>query len=143
VSKNKNSLLFDLSYSEGAFITKEDLKSTFLQIKTPYQMPVFVLDKENLMSSLYGLSGLHDIDFKKHPDFSKRFFLSGEDKKAIRSFFTNDLIFFFESHPLYYIESKGDSMLIRGRERLASIQEIKHMLAFTEELLKLLNAKKS
>ena len=73
VSENKNSLLFDLSYSEGAFIAKEDLKSTFLQIKAPYQMPIFILDKENLMSSLYGLSGLQDIDFKKHPDFSKRF----------------------------------------------------------------------
>jgi MFS superfamily sulfate permease-like transporter len=143
VSENKNSLLFDLSYSEGAFIAKEDLKSTFLQIKAPYQMPIFILDKENLMSSLYGLSGLQDIDFKKHPDFSKRFFLSGEDKKAIRSFFTKDLIFFFESHPLYYIESKGDSILIRGKERLASIQEIKHLLAFAGEFIKLLDTKKS
>ena len=142
VSKNKDSLLFDLSYGEGAFIVKEDLKSTFLQIKAPLKMPVFVLDKENLMSSLYSLSGLQDIDFKKHNDFSKRFFLSGEDKKAIRAFFTKDLIFFFESHPLYYIESKGDSILIRGKERLASIQEIKQMLAFSEQFLKLLEAKK-
>lgn len=142
VSKNKDSLLFDLSYGEGAFIVKEDLKSTFLQIKAPLKMPVFVLDKENLMSSLYSLSGLQDIDFKKHNDFSKRFFLSGEYKKAIRAFFTKDLIFFFESHPLYYIESKGDSILIRGKERLASIQEIKQMLAFSEQFLKLLEAKK-
>ena len=142
VSKNKDSLLFDLSYGEGAFIVKEDLKSTFLQIKAPLKMPVFVLDKENLMSSLYSLSGLQDIEFKKHTDFSKRFFLSGEDKKAIRAFFTKDLIFFFESHPLYYIESKGDSILIRGKERLASIQEIKQMLAFSEQFLKLLEAKK-
>ena len=142
-SKEKNSLLFDLSYSEGAFIAKEDLKSTFLQIRAPYKMPVFVLDKENLMSSFYGLSGLQDIDFKEHPDFSKRFFLSGEDKKSIRSFFTDDLIFFFESHPLYYLESKGDSLLIRGKERLASIQEIKQMLAFAEQLIKLLKGKKT
>ena len=142
-SKEKNSLLFDLSYSEGAFIAREDLKSTFLQIRAPYKMPVFVLDKENLMSSFYGLSGLQDIDFKEHPDFSKRFFLSGEDKKSIRSFFTDDLIFFFESHPLYYIESKGDSLLIRGKERLASIQEIKQMLAFAEQLIKLLKGKKT
>ena len=41
VSENKNSLLFDLSYSEGAFIAKEDLKSTFLQIKAPYKMPIY------------------------------------------------------------------------------------------------------
>ena len=74
-SKEKNSLLFDLSYSEGAFIAKEDLKSTFLQIRAPYKMPVFVLDKENLMSSFYGLSGLQDIDFKEHPDFFKKVLL--------------------------------------------------------------------
>ena len=140
-SKNKDFLLFDLSYSEGAFIAKEDLRSTFLQIKVHQKMPVFTLDKENFMTAILQLSGLQDIDFKKHPDFSKRFYLSGEDVKSIRSFFTNELIFFFESHPTYYLESNGDSILIRGKERLASIQEIKQMLAFAEELLKILENK--
>lgn len=140
-SKNKDFLLFDLSYSEGAFIAKEDLRSTFLQIKVHQKMPVFTLDKENFMTAILQLSGLQDIDFKKHPDFSKRFYLSGEDVKSIRSFFTDELIFFFESHPAYYLESNGDSILIRGKERLASIQEIKQMLAFAEELLKILENK--
>lgn len=140
-SKNKDFLLFDLSYSEGAFIAKEDLRSTFLQIKVHQKMPVFTLDKENFMTAILQLSGLQDVDFKKHPDFSKRFYLSGEDVKSIRSFFTDELIFFFESHPTYYLESNGDSILIRGKERLASIQEIKQMLAFAEELLKILENK--
>lgn len=140
-SQNKESLLFDLSYSEGAFIAKEDLRSTFLKIKAPKQTPVFVLDKENFMTPIFQLSGLKDINFKKHPDFSKRFYLSGEDPKSIRSFFTDDLIFFFESHPTYYLESNGKSILIRGKERLASIQEIKQILAFAEELLRLLENK--
>lgn len=140
-SQNKESLLFDLSYSEGAFIAKEDLRSTFLKIKAPKQTPVFVLDKENFMTPIFQLSGLKDINFKKHPDFSKRFYLSGENPKSIRSFFTDDLIFFFESHPTYYLESNGKSILIRGKERLASIQEIKQILAFAEELLRLLENK--
>jgi carbonic anhydrase len=140
-SQNKESLLFDLSYSEGAFIAKEDLRSTFLKIKAPKQTPVFVLDKENFMTPIFQLSGLKDINFKKHPDFSKRFYLSGEDPKSIRSFFTDDLIFFFESHPTYYLESNGKSILIRGKERLASIQEIKQILAFAEDLLRLLENK--
>jgi hypothetical protein len=140
-SKNKEFLLFDLSYSEGAFIAKEDLRSTFLQIKTPNKMPIFALDKENFMTNILQLSGLQDIDFKKHPDFSRRFYLRGEDIKAIRSFFTDELIYFFESHPTYYLESNGDSLLIRSKERLASIQEIKQMLAFAEELLKILENK--
>jgi hypothetical protein len=140
-SKNKEFLLFDLSYSEGAFIAKEDLRSTFLQIKAPNKMPVFALDKENFMTNMLQLAGLQDIDFKKYPDFSKRFYLRGENIKAIRSFFTDDLIYFFESHPTYYLESNGDSLLIRSKERLASIQEIKQMLAFAEELLKILENK--
>jgi hypothetical protein len=140
-SKNKEFLLFDLSYSEGAFIAKEDLRSTFLQIKTPNKMPIFALDKENFMTNILQLSGLQDIDFKKHPDFSRRFYLRGENIKAIRSFFTDELIYFFESHPTYYLESNGDSLLIRSKERLASIQEIKQMLAFAEELLKILENK--
>ena len=140
-SKNKDFLLFDLSYSEGAFIAKEDLRSTFLQIKAPEKMPVFTLDKENFMTNILQLSGLKDIDFKKYPDFSKRFYLRGEDEKAIRTFFTGNLIYFFESHPAYYLESNGESLLIRSKERLASIQEIKQILAFAEELLKILENK--
>ena len=140
-SKNKEFLLFDLSYSEGAFIAKEDLRSTFLQIKVPKKMPVFALDKENFMTTILHLSGMDDIDFKKNPDFSRRFYLRGEDEKAIRAFFTDDLIYFFESHPAFYLESNGDSVLIRSKERLASIQEIKQILAFAEELLKILENK--
>ena len=140
-SKNKEFLLFDLSYSEGAFIAKEELRSTFLQIKAPLKMPVFAMDKENFMTTILQLSGLDDIDFKKHPDFSRRYYLRGEDVKSIRSFLTDDLIFFFESHPAYYIESSGENILIRSKERLASIQEIKQMLAFAEELLKILENK--
>ena len=34
-SKNNITSLFDLSYSEGAFIAKENLEATFLKIKSP------------------------------------------------------------------------------------------------------------
>lgn len=131
--------LFDLSYTEGAFITKEDLKSTFLLIKSPIQLPTFVLDKENLRHTIYQFAGLNDIDFKKHPDFSKHFFVNGENRKAIYSLFSDELIFFFESHPYYHLESNGDRLLIKGIDRLSSIQEIKNMLAFANEFLKILN----
>ena len=51
-SKNQITSLFDLSYSEGAFIAKENLEATFLKIKAPKKLPLFVLDKENLISIL-------------------------------------------------------------------------------------------
>ncbi|MDC1301438.1 SulP family inorganic anion transporter, partial [Flavobacteriaceae bacterium] len=76
--------------------------------------------------------------FKKHPDFSKRFHLSGNDRKAIIKFFHSELIYFFESHPVFHIESNGSHLLIKGKDRLSSLQEIKIMLAFAKDLLTLL-----
>lgn len=130
--------LFDLSFSEGAFITKEDLKATFLLFKSPKNLPVFVLDKEDFKTTLYQWAGFDDINFKKHPDFSKRFHLSGNDRKAIIKFFHSELIYFFESHPVFHIESNGTHLLIKGKDRLSSLQEIKIMLAFAKDLLALL-----
>lgn len=140
---NSQFTLFDLSFSEGAFITKEDLKATFLLFKSPEKLPVFVLDKEDFKTTLYQWAGFDDINFKKHPDFSKRFHLSGNDKESIRKLFHSELIYFFESHPIFHIESNGTHLLIKGKDRLSGLQEIKIMLAFAKDLLTLLeNSKK-
>lgn len=134
LNKKNSFSVFDLSFSEGAFITKEDLKATFLLFKSPIKLPFFVLDKEDIRTTLYHWAGFSDINFKKHPDFSKRFYLSGNDNSAIRNLFTPELIYFFESHPVFHIESNGSDLLIKGKDRLSSIQEIKLMLSFAEEL---------
>ena len=132
---------FDLSFSEGIFIAKEDLNSSFLLIKTPKPTPVFVLDRENFMTPIYQLAGIEDLDFEEFPDFSKRFFLSGEDTVAIKSFFTKEVVFFFESHPIYHVESKGDCLLVKGKDRAASVLEIKGLLSFARELYHILEKK--
>jgi carbonic anhydrase len=134
--------VFDLSYSEGAFITKEDLKGTFLLFKSPVALPVFVLDKEDFKTALYQWAGFNDINFKKHPDFSKRFHLSGNDHVEIKALFNSDLIYFFESHPLFHIESNGKQLLIKGNDRLSGLQEIKIMITFAKDLVSLLKNQK-
>ncbi len=135
--------IFDLFYSEGAFITKEDLKATFLLAKSPIALPVFVLDKEGIRTSIYQLAGLDDINFKQYPDFSKRFHLSGNDTKAIRKLFTPELLYFFESHPYFHVESNGNTLLVKGKDRLSSLQEVKLMLSFAEDLTELLKKEKN
>lgn len=140
-NKKSSFLVFDLAYSEGAFITKEDLKATFLLFESPIKLPVFVLDKEDLRTTIYQWVGFNDINFDNNPDFSRRFYLSGNDKKAIRKVFTPELIYFFESHPIFHIESNGSHLLIKGKNRLSSIHEIKMMLSFSEDLTALLGKK--
>ncbi len=138
-SKNNTISFFDLSYSEGVFIAKDDQKTSFLLLYLKKKIPVFALDKEELFSNIYKLAGYKDINIKKYPDFSKHFFLRGEKRREIISFFQNEVVFFFESHPYYYVESNGDTLLIKQKNRLASAQEIKRMIAFGKELQSLLS----
>ena len=60
--------------------------------------------------------------------------MRGEDEEAIRQFFTDRLILFFESHPYYHIESNGEAILIMKGQRLASISEVKALAVFGKEL---------
>ena len=85
-------------------------------------------------------AGFNDITIQGHPDFSKRFVLLGEDVIPIRSFFTDELVLFFESNPYYHIESTGTTIVLMQKERLASIKEIKALLDYGIRLTKVISA---
>ena len=131
--------LFDITFSEGEFIAKEVVRSTMLFIKTSKTLPAFTLDREGLLERLYVLAGYKDIDIKNHADFSKRFYLRGENENAIRSLFNDELVRFFESNAYYHIESSKSGVLIFSKERVASIKEIKALLDFGIRLNKILS----
>ncbi len=135
--KNKISV-FDVEFTEGAFIAKEVIKATVMYIPLSFNIPVFTLDKEGLLGLLYNLSGFDDIDIPNHPDFNKRFRLSGEDQPAISGLFSDELVLFLESNPYYHVESNGSALLILKKERLLSVKEIKGMIYFGKQLQKLL-----
>lgn len=138
IDEKDNCSVFDVEFTEGAFVAKEVVKTTVMYISLPDQLPVFSLDKEGLLERIYKLAGFKDISIKNHPDFNRRFFLSGEKKTEIQALFHDDLIFFLESNPYYHIESNGNSLLILKKERLLSVQEIKAMIYFGQQLQKLL-----
>ena len=133
--------LFDLSYSEGAFIAKDNLLSTFLLIKTKYAIPVFIIEKDFIFSGLGDQTNYNEVNFEMYPDFSNRFFLSGVNSVELKKLFDAELVFFFESHAYFRIESSGGKILIKGKSRLLSIQEIKTLISFAKELMLLLNKK--
>ncbi|EAR02843.1 SulP family inorganic anion transporter [Maribacter sp. HTCC2170] len=133
--------LFDVEFTEGAFIAREVVKTTVMHINLNCEIPVFTLDKEGLLDFKYGLAGFRDIEIKNHPDFNRRFYLSGENTDAIHTMFSDDLILFLESHPYYHIESNGTSLLILKKERLLSVQEIKALLYFGQQFRELMQKK--
>ncbi|WP_406685279.1 SulP family inorganic anion transporter [Seonamhaeicola sp. MEBiC1930] len=132
--KNGSINLFDIEFSEGEFIAKEVIRSTMLHIKLDDTIPEFTLDREGFLEKVYAFAGFKDIPIQDHSDFSRRFYLLGDNEEGIKEFFDDNLIHFFESNPYYHVESNGTSLLIFGKERLASVKEIKGLFDFGKRL---------
>lgn len=141
ILSNENCSLFDVEFSEGELIAKQVVKATMLHIQLDKNVPEFTLDKEGIFEYIYHFAGFKDISIADHPDFSKRFYLSGKNPEKIKEFFTDELILFFESNKYYHIEASGQSLLIIGKERLAGVKEIKALADFGIRLMKIICTK--
>lgn len=139
IYKNDAITLFDIEFSEGEFIAKEVVRSTMLHINLNRRIPEFTLDREGFLEKVYAFAGFKDIQIQNHSDFSNRFHLLGDNEAAIVGFFDDELTHFFESNPYYHIESNGEALLIFGKERLASVKEIKALFDFGKRLRKVIS----
>ncbi|MBC2838178.1 SulP family inorganic anion transporter [Robiginitalea sp. SC105] len=126
--------LMDIEFTEGIFTAREVVKATVLYIECDQELPVFTLDREGLLGFLYDLAGFRDIPLDDHPDFNRRFHLSGADPEPIAEMFSDELVLFLESNPYYHVESNGKGLLILKNERLLGIREIKRMRYFGQRL---------
>jgi carbonic anhydrase len=138
VLSNGDCTIFDIQFSEGEMIAKQVIKATMLHIHTKKDIPFFTLDKEGIFEYILDFAGYKDIDIDSHPDFSKRFYLSGKNEEKIRRFFTDELVLFFESNKQYHIEASENGLLIIGNERFASVKEMKALAYFGIGLQKIL-----
>jgi carbonic anhydrase len=132
--------LFDVEYSEGAFILEEELHATMLYINTRNNIPAFTLDKGDFYERMHYLGGYKEIKFKTFRDFARRFTLRGENLLGIRRFFSDELVLFFESNSYYHIESNGKGgILIMDKERHSGVGEVKAMVDFGIRLEAIIN----
>ena len=136
---SKQCTLFDIEFSEGELIAKQNVKATMMFIELNRLIPQFTLDREGIFEYIIHFAGFKDIDIDHHPDFSKRFYLSGKDENKIREFFTDEIILFFESNKYYHIESNEKGLLILGNERLAGVKEIKALADFGQRLKQIIS----
>lgn len=140
IISNDSCSLFDVEFSEGEMIAKQVIRASMFYIKLNKEIPEFTLDKEGIFEYIYHFTGFNDIDIDNHPDFSKRFYLSGKNQDKIKELFTDELILFFESNPYYHIEGSKDGLLILGKERLSGVKEIKALADFGIRLQKIISS---
>ena len=132
--ENSSISLFDIEFSEGEFIAKEVVRKTMLHMDLKFTIPEFTLDKEGFLEKVSAFAGYKDIHIENHNDFSKRFYLLGDNEAGIAKLFDDKVTRFFESNPYYHVESNGSALLIFGKTRLASVKEIKALYDFGKRL---------
>ena len=100
------------------------------------------MEKEGLFEKIFdrviALTGYKDIDFKMYPDFSKKFLITGKNEPEIRSFFSKEIIRFFEKNHIYHIESNGEAIVIFDKIKLARTDETISLIKYSNKLAELL-----
>ena len=135
----------DITFNEGQAFTAETFNTTIMVLKLNKKIPVFAMEKEGMLEKIFdrvmAFTGYKDIDFKMYPDFSKKFLLKGNNEPEIRSFFTEEIIRFFETHQIYHLESNGEALIIFDKIKLARTDETIAFIDYGKELAMLLDAK--
>ena len=106
--------LFDYRYTTGHGKQQKTHLQTVATFKLPVPaFPAFQLRREHLFHKLGQMFGYKDIDFPDYPQFSKRYLLRSDSEEAIRAFFTEEVIRFFEQFDeKWSIEAAGQALVV-------------------------------
>ena len=133
----------DVTFSEGAAFTAETFNTTLMVLKLNKKIPVFTMEKEGVLEKIFdrmmAFTGYKDIDFEMYPNFSEKFLIMGNKESEIRSFFTDEIIRFFENHQIYHLESNGEALVIFDKIKLARTDETVAFIDYGKELATLLD----
>ena len=134
----------DITLTEGARQAQQDTEITVVQIsETSLNIPDFALEPEGLWSRFSELVNGNDIDFATFPEFSKKYYLRGQQEDQVRNFFKEDVIQFLETQEAIHIECHKNKMLFYTKRELLSPAEIKKVIGFVESFMNVITEKQS
>jgi MFS superfamily sulfate permease-like transporter len=129
-------IVADVTLVEGARQEQSETKITLALVsETGMKFPDFALEPEGLWTKLSELGGSQDIDFGNHPEFSKKYFLRGENEAAIREFFSADILNFLENREQIHIESHRGKLLFYKQRELLGVDDIPFLEKYAEDFL--------
>jgi MFS superfamily sulfate permease-like transporter len=130
----------DIHIREGARHSGDDRIITMACI-TDYDpvLPTFRLEKEDFWDKISVTEIYKDIDFDSHAKFSSRYLLKGPDEAAIRTFFTPEIIEFFEEFEGFTMQVYHGKVLVYAEFRTLSVDEIRELNQFCEAFMNKIN----
>lgn len=129
--------ILDIQFDEGAFISLDEYKTTVGLLTLPFQIPKFTIEKKVFAQRYLNLWKHYDIDYIIFRNFSKKFIVKVEDKRAMRGFMNKDMRRLIENNPIiHHLESNGESILLfMDNLGVANMREYMLIAEFADALL--------
>ncbi|MFQ3577167.1 MAG: SulP family inorganic anion transporter [Cytophagales bacterium] len=133
----------DVFISEGAMMTKSEYSITVLYLSNLQNItiPDFNLEPQRFTDFIKSVGGYQDINFHEHPEFSRKYYLTGDDVDKIKSTFTEQVLEFLAQKRPFYAESRNNNLLFYIDYRLTDASEYDNMLADATDFLDTLGQK--
>lgn len=104
--------IFDFQYTTGSGKNSHTyLQTVGVFTSSALNLPTFALRPEHIFHKIGGVFGYQDIDFDRHPEFSKKYLLRADDEEACRAVFTGPVLRYFEGQKHIHTEGKGHTLL--------------------------------
>lgn len=118
--------IFDYQYTIQAGNTPVTKRQTvcFIQSKQ-LELPIFYLRPETWIDRFKQYLGWEDIDFVHYPDFSKKYYLSGEMEELVRELFKDDVLHYFTLKDGWHVEGIGFFLIIYRDGKLLNADSIR------------------
>jgi len=114
-------------------VTKQDTTITVVQVSDIQgTLPHFALEPEKMWNKVSEMTRGKDIDFKNHPEFSRQFYLRGDDENAVREFFRDGVLNYLETHAGIHVESHRNRLLVYAKRDKLTPDEINSVLLFVD-----------
>lgn len=125
-------MIADIAYDKYDSLSKESVITTVALLSDFSQVyiPDFVLEKDSLFTLLEELKGFKRITFQNNQLFTDRYFLYGEEADKIEGFFNTDMMSFLIKHDDFYIETRGQKILIHKYSKKLTPKDIEELIDF-------------
>ena len=126
--------IFDYHYRIASGRHARTQNQTVVAIQSQQlRCPEIMMRPEEWGDKIDAALGFQTRGYDLHREMSKIFILNGPDEAAIRSFFTPEVLEFFEHYPNISVEALGDTMFFYRARKLCEPDELKNLLAQANE----------
>lgn len=130
----------DITVQIGAQTMTDIEQTTIARISGIGNLPRFFMHKTGLTDRIKESLGDEDINFENNPTFSKKYVLrSDNDEAAVRKFFTDELLEFFNSLDKAFFVSNGKDLAFYTKESLLNESETEELIELSKKLIEILN----